>query len=209
MKKKNNVWIPIAIAVLVLFVGSFFLIEASITGDVVASRECKKLEKCGFADKEDAQKLTLIQFNEIKKFYGTGSFQTGKSAGTICKELGCGGCFAGQVETISTYYESAGNKCNKVQLYLNDYKLSGCDVQGLALGVSPCSSDKSMYLKEPVYGDVTFQSILNDVLCSNCPTTLVDDLKALPWPEEENPVSADTPSSGGSGSAGGSGGGSS
>ncbi len=33
MKKKNNVWIPIAIAVLVLFVDSFFLIEASITGE--------------------------------------------------------------------------------------------------------------------------------------------------------------------------------
>ncbi len=183
--------------------------KESFTGEAVASRECKKLGNCGFATKEDAQKLTLIQFNEIKKFYGNGGFQTGKAAGTICKELGCGGCFAGQVETISTYYESTDNKCNKVQLYLNDHKLSGCDVQGLASGVSSCSSDKSVYLKEPAYGDVTFQSILSDVLCSNCPSTLVDDLKALPWPEEENPVPADTPVPGGSGSAGGSSGSSS
>ncbi len=175
--------------------------KESFTGEAVALKECKKLEKCGFADKEYAQKLTLVQFNEIKKFYGSGSFQTGKSAGTICKELGCGGCFAGQIEGITTYYESADNKCNKIQLDVMDNKLSGCDSQGLALGVSPCNSDKSTYLREPAYGDTTYHSILMDVLCSNCPATLVEDLKALPWPEEDTDTSPQAPGEGSSGSS--------
>lgn len=199
MKKKNKVWILIAIAVLVLFVGSFFLIEAGITGEAVASRECKKLEKCGFASKEDAQKLTSIEFNEIKKFYGDGNFQLGKSAESICHDLSCGGCFASQIQKMNTYFESKDGSCKDSQLDTFDEELAGCEGMGSYgdCGISDVNK------KEPGYGDHKYQQILTGVICTGCPTTLLEDLKALPWPEGEVPTST------GGGSAGGSGGSSS
>ena len=183
---------------LALFVVACASGETVVGQAVKQDKSCLTMEnRCGFVTKDAAQKLTLIGFNEIKKFYTNGDFQLGKPAEDICDELGCGGCFAGQIEGMTTYYESTGNVCSNPQTYTSNSELVSCDVYGFSSG--PCDTTTMLVVKEPAFGDFQYQRHLDSVICSGCPANLVKDLKALPWPEDGKPEGSPSGGSGGGG----------
>lgn len=105
----------------------------------------------------------LIGFNDIKDHYGNGDFQRDKTASEICQDLGYGGCFAGQMEKISHYYESTDKSCRQPQLQPSSYELVSCSEQGFY--AEYCDNFNHPEMREPEFGDYNSHSILTSVIC--------------------------------------------
>ncbi|MBI2573306.1 hypothetical protein HYV86_05580 [Candidatus Woesearchaeota archaeon] len=171
MEKSNHTTIIIAVVALVAIVAvvmfgfnktEFSSVseegeEGAVAGEAILARG--NLLPAG-------QNLVFIGFNTISDHYGNVDFQTTKTASQICRDMGYRGCFAGQMEKIMHYYESADGSCRRPQFQPADSVLVPCNEAGRAIDDRLCQTWDAPSV-EPELGDNNYHQILTEVICKN------------------------------------------
>ncbi len=140
--------------------------EGNIVGEAIKFRQLYRVkEPLQITTATAPKELVLVGFSTIKDHYGSGDFQTTKSASQICQDLGHSGCFAGQMEKIMHYYESTDGSCRRVQLQPSSHELVSCAESGSSFSYELCNTVDNQNAREPELGDNSYHQILTSVIC--------------------------------------------